>query len=601
MKLRQDITSYSIKELETIIKKLSDAYYNQKPLVSDQTFDSLVDVLKAQSPDNVLLSKIGAPVRKDIKKAKLPVHMGSMGKKNTIKEIELWTSQYVPLYILSCKLDGVSGLYVFDKKVRLYTRGNGTIGQDITFLANYINLPSQNTPCIVRGEFIIKESIFEQKFSNLYPKSRTLVSSLINSKSPDPNILKYIDFVAYEQICDNYESFSTQFKNLKKDNFDVVEHMKTKVLSYDLLYETLRTYKETSPYEIDGIIVSSDQKYLRNTTGNPKYSFAFKVNSGHKAIVKDIIWNPSKYRTLIPKVELEPIIINGDTIRFSSGFNAKYIEKNKLGPGSEVIITKSGEVIPYIMEVTKSTKAKFPPYKYVWSESGLDIMLSKSNTEVEMKIMLHFFSTLEVPFISEGTVAKFFDNNYTKISQVYHATVDDFLTFEGVQEKTAQKIYNSVHSILDNKIDLAKLMHASMSFGFGLGTKRFQIVLNSYPDYKKVSLGQLEDLEGFSSKVSKIFLDGLDDFGYFMAENKYLKYTIEKNVVPEMTVVLTGFRDKVLEQKLEQKNIKISSSISKKVNLVIALDKEANSTKLKKARLLKIEIINLDQIDDYID
>ena len=68
-----------------------------------------------------------------------------------------------------------------------------------------------------------------------------------------------------------------------------------------------------------------------------------------------------------------------------------------------------------------------------------------------------------------------------------------------------------------------------------------------------------------------------------------------------MTVVLTGFRDKVLEQKLEQKNIKISSSISKKVNLVIALDKEANSTKLKKARLLKIEIINLDQIDDYID
>ena len=140
-----------------------------------------------------------------------------------------------------------------------------------------------------------------------------------------------------------------------------------------------------------------------------------------------------------------------------------------------------------------------------------------------------------------------------------------------------------------------------MSFGFGLGTKRFQIVLNSYPDYKKVSLGQLEDLEGFSSKVSKIFLDGLDDFGYFMAENKYLKYTIEKNVVPEMTVVLTGFRDKVLEQKLEQKNIKISSSISKKVNLVIALDKEANSTKLKKARLLKIEIINLDQINDYID
>lgn len=601
MKLRQDITSYDVKELETLIKKLSHAYYNQNPLVEDQVFDSLIDVLKAKSPNSPLLSQIGAPIRETVQKEKLPVHMGSMSKKNTNKEIELWSSQYKGPYVLSCKLDGVSGLYVYDDSVKLYTRGNGTVGQDISFIANYINLPKSSTKCIVRGEFIIKENVFEQKFSNLYPKSRTLVSSLINSKTPDPSILKYIDFVAYEQICDNYESFSTQFKNLKKDKFHVVDHMKTNVLSYELLYETLKTYKETSPYEIDGIIVSSDQKYLRNTSGNPKYSFAFKVNSGHKAVVKDIIWNPSKYRTLIPKVELIPVIINGDTVRFSSGFNAKYIESNNLGPGSEIIITKSGEVIPYIMEVTKGTKAKFPSYDYVWSESGLDIMLPKSNIEVEMKIMLHFFSTLEVPFISEGTIAKFFDNNYTKISQVYYATVDDFLTFEGVQEKTAQKIYNSIHSVLDNKIDLAKLMHASMCFGFGLGTKRFQIILNTYPNYKKVSLGQLEELEGFSSKVSKIFLDGVEDFNYFLAENKYLKYYIEKKDDPSLTVVLTGFRNKVLEQKLEQKNIKVVSSISKKVNLVIALDKDANSTKLKKARSLNIEIINLDQIDDYIN
>ena len=601
MKLRQDITTYSIKELETLIKQLSDAYYNQKPLVSDQNFDSLVDILKAKSPDNVLLSKIGAPIRKDIKKAKLPVHMGSMGKKTTNKEIELWSSQYESPYILSCKLDGVSGLYVFDKEVKLYTRGNGTIGQDISFISSYINLPKSSTKCIVRGEFIIKESIFEQKFSNLYPKSRTLVSSLINSKTPDPEILKYIDFVAYEQIGIIYESFSTQFKSLKKDKFDVVEHMKTKVLSYDLLYETLQTYKETSPYEIDGIIVSSDQKYLRNTAGNPKYSFAFKVNSGYKAIVKDVIWNPSKYKTLIPKVEIEPIVINGDNIRFSSGFNAKYIETNKLGPGSEIIITKSGEVIPYIMEVTKSTKAKFPSYAYVWSDSGLDIMLPKSNQEVEMKIMLHFFNTLDVPFINEGTVAKFFNNHLTKISQIYRASVDDFMTFEGVKEKTAKKIYDSIHQTLDQSLDLAKLMHASMCFGFGLGTKRFQIVLNSYPKYTKVTLDQLVELEGFSDKVSKIFLDGLDKFRHFLEENKYLKYYIEKNVAPEMTVVLTGFRDKVLEQKLEQKNIKIASTISKKVNLVIAADKDANSAKLKKARTLDITIIDIDEVDDYIN
>ena len=163
MKLRQDITTYSIKELETLIKKLSDAYYNQKTLVSDQNFDSLVDVLKAKSPNNVLLSKIGAPIRKDIKKAKLPVHMGSMGKKNTIREIELWSSQYGYPYTLSCKLDGVSGLYVFDKEVRLYTRGNGTIGQDITFIGKLHKFALFKIQGVLCGENSLLRKVFLNK------------------------------------------------------------------------------------------------------------------------------------------------------------------------------------------------------------------------------------------------------------------------------------------------------------------------------------------------------------------------------------------------------------------------------------------------------
>ena len=167
------------------IKKASDAYYNDEQIMEDEEFDSLVENLRLLDPNNTILKEIGAPVRKDIEKVKLPYHMGSLDKvKPLSRELDLWFERNKTPYFITEKLDGISGLLICDDKgeIKLFTRGNGTYGQDISFLKDYLRLPKMKKTLSLRGEFIMKKKVFEKKYAKEYPKARSVVSGVINSK-----------------------------------------------------------------------------------------------------------------------------------------------------------------------------------------------------------------------------------------------------------------------------------------------------------------------------------------------------------------------------------------------------------------------------------
>ena len=587
------------KQLEEKITELSDKYYNGQEDVNDRVFDRLIELLKQKKPDSKVLKTVGAPIRDEMVKVKLPVWMGSMDKvKEDSDSLRIWKEKFNGPYLVSAKLDGVSGLLEYrDNKKFLYTRGDGSVGQDISYLADFLNLPDIKTDCLIRGEFVVRREIFNLYYAKDYPKARSLISGTINSKNPRQDVIKRIDFIVYEQICDPYEKVGKQFYNLMVAGFEVPIFDELKSITEKQLKGKLTQFKKDSEYEIDGLVVTDNNFHARNLDGNPKYSFAFKVNVEYHAIVEDVEWSPSKYGIIIPRVKIRPIYIQGDKISYSTGFNAKFIKDNKIGPGTELIITKSGDVIPYIVEVTKGTMPKFSNLEYIWSESEIDIILQDmyKNVEFKKKRLVHLFQTLDVPYIGEGMINKLYDADFDTVKKIYNMKKEDIISLDGIKEKLSDKLYRAIHGKLDSKIPLEKLMVASLAFGFGLGEKRFKTIIDNCKYYNTVTKEEIMELEGFSDKTSEMFIKGVKKFNKFLDNNEFLKYYIEKveNNKSNKKVVFTGFRDKALEQEMKDKGWNIQSNITKETKLVIAKDKDSNSSKLNKARSLNIEIVNL--------
>ena len=160
-----------------------------------------------------------------------------------------------------------------------------------------------------------------------------------------------------------------------------------------------------SSYEIDGLIITNDKKHTKNKSGNPKYAVAFKSQLDEQieiTTVTNVEWNPSKRGILVPRIKLKPIKIGGDTITFTTGFNAKYIKDNNIGIGTRLKMIKSGDVIPYILEVLTNDNDKnnnpitalFPSksqYNYRWvkpNNINIELVNKDDSDEVLVKKMV---------------------------------------------------------------------------------------------------------------------------------------------------------------------------------------------------------------------
>ncbi len=623
------INKLTIKQLEELIDYTQKAYHSDQPVITDEIFDLLCDELSSKSPNNPILKVIGAPVRDSINKVKLPFWMGSMDKiKPASADLTRWLSknQGAP-YIISEKLDGLSGLitYNLDKpgSVHLYTRGNGIEGQNIDHLTPYLPIPpvsSIKEKLAVRGEFIITKDIFARKYAKDFPKARSLVAGLINSKNPDQATLKDLLFITYEVIMPEMIQPSKQFRMLEAHGFTIAKYKKYDTLDSDTLVKILTEFKATSKFEIDGIIVTLNKEYTRNTSGNPKYSVAFKMSTADDIIettVLEVEWNASKHGALKPRIKVAPVILGGDTVQYATGFNARFIVDNKVAPGAKVRIMKSGDVIPYIESVSVQAKEPAMPkdVKYHWNDTEVDIILDDKDgsDEVVIRQLISFMTTLKIPYLSQGNITKFYNAGIKTIKQFYKLSINDIIVLDiGFKESMATKIHDAIHGVLDKPISLMTLMAASNVFGHGFGERKLEPLLEIIPDILTRSVITVDDIKtvaGFSDKSAKYFLEGLPKFKEFLESNAFLQIgngklvsSVEKHQIQgdssskidKLTVVMTGFRDKTLEQIIIDHGGKIASTVSSKTNVVIADDPAGTSSKLIKANEYNIPVVTLE-------
>tara|TARA_B110000208_G_scaffold191851_1_gene260503 strand:+ start:3007 stop:4887 length:1881 start_codon:yes stop_codon:yes gene_type:complete len=610
------INLLNISELVKVLKYASDKYYNDEAVLTDEEYDDLYDLLKEKSPNNKFFSLIGSEIHSK-EKIKLPFHMGSMEKmKPNMGLIDRWKNKYKGPYLISDKLDGVSGLFVVnDGKKKLYTRGNGTYGTDITSLIKYIKSLNQEFKNIaIRGEFIISKKNFK-KYEKDYSNARAMVSGLINKKTTNKDEFKYMNFICYEMIT--YDSKmkyipSQQLDILKKVNLDVVDYNIVEEINEEMLSSILKIKKKKSSYEIDGLVIYDNNKHVKNKSGNPKYAFAFKdmeLNKKAEVEVIKVEWNISKDNLLKPRIFIKPVQLNNVVIKSLTGFNAKYIINNKIGKGSKLLIIRSGDVIPHIVDIVKETKAEMPIYKYKWTKNNVDIILDDSNLEIKreqaVKVITYFLKTLLVKGIDSKLVEKLVINNINTINKLLRINVDDLLKIDGFQETLAKKIFTNIQNSIIY-VDLARIMTASNLFGAGFGIKKINMILDKYPGILKLNKNKSElldmiiNIEGFQEKTANKFVNNLDKFKKFLKENpnikiKILKKKVKGNKFEGKIIVFSGFRDNELEKTIINEGGKVTSTITSNTDLLIVNNINDNSSKIKKSNELDIPIISKDK------
>jgi len=357
---KEFIKKYDLKIIIKFLKLASKHYYTGNSIIDDTSYDFILDYIKSIDPNNKFLLKIGYKIVKN--KVKLPFFMGSLNKiKNTDEKIlNRWIkNNFDEMYIYSDKLDGISGLlYKNNDEIKLFTRGDGNYGLDVTQIIDNIssfsnlNLPNK---IAIRGELVMSRANF-QKYHKDYSNARNLVAGIINSSNPNKTILNDINFVAYELIYPWINNQLEQFKILKNINIEIVYNEIIKNLEINNLENILDIRRKKSLFEIDGIVVSVNNLPNRNIENNPSYSFAFKsfnFITVKNTKVLEVKWNISKDGYLKPVLIIEPVIINNVKISNVTAFNAKFVEENKLGKGSIISITRSGDVIPHILKIIK--------------------------------------------------------------------------------------------------------------------------------------------------------------------------------------------------------------------------------------------------------
>jgi len=608
------------KDIVSFLEECDKAFFNtSSTLVSDDMYDLVKNYLKKLDPKNPYFKRVGAD---EETKVKLPYWMGSLDKiKDDEKAIDSWKKKYKGPAIVSDKLDGISCLfYKNDNDIKIYTRGNGIEGQDISHLRNYITFPNvTETKFAIRGELIISRSNWE-KIKDIGSNARNVVAGAIHSKILNKTILGNIEFLAYDimypemKIEDSFNYFTRN--NIKCAYYKLLEESDINLQS---LSKQLESRRKDSEYEVDGIVIYNNKQHKLVNGKNPKYAFAFKSILTHEqaeVIVTDVEWNVSMHKYMKPIIKFNEVVISGVKIQKATGFNGKFINDNIIGPGSRIVIIRSGDVIPHVLKVlsvSSNGKPKMPENKYRWTDTQIDIILDEEgkNKDQDIKSYTYFMSKLDVGLVKESTIKKMYENGFDTLEKILKVKVEDLVSLEGFQVRSATKIVENFQKIKEAECDL--LLDASNILGRGFALKKIKLISDKYPLNKKAEILKLtvDDLlkiDGIGNVNAKQFVENIKKFYEFLNKIGYKcdKEEVKKELVNVKTVlkdkkfIFTGFRNKDWEKLITDSGGKIVTSVSKTVDYLVVKNKTDKSGKIDKANELGVKILDMGEFEKMI-
>ena len=631
--------------LEKDIIYHNNKYREGNPEISDVTYDALIEKLKIEQPDSVLLKKAIIEEEKTSRKRVLPFSMMSLEKEKMFENIKKWAysvSEGVDAeLVVTPKFDGIS---ILSKEDTFLTRGDGLIGQDCSQHCNFIS--KQNY--LRKGELIITKKVWEQNdIFRKYKHPRNVVAGWINGdydKTTPYNLMSYFTYDMPDSKLSKFE----QLEILNRDNRNQIPFLITSIsnLQESTLHSLFKVFKEY--YPIDGLVIEfNDPKYRVGTlpNGNPKFAIAYKHPSFSQsgiATIKEIERAVNRYGVVTPSIVFEESInLSGADISRVNGINMSYINDWGLFPGTEIEVVRSGEVIPKIIGVSgveipfidnfsdvKQYKEeyyknqlkrreqidRFELQEYMdewcvcpfcgtllkWDETMTNqVCTNEDCAERKFQQIVDFFRIFEVENIAEGTLRTLFDKGFDTVNKVLEIAKNDLLQVEGFAEKSSIDFVRSMEKLKQEGGSLAKHMHASGRFP-NLGEKTLQLILDNWEEGTVIDKEKLLNVNGIGEKTLQVFLKGT---GFFSTDlptgiNVTYRHTPKKEkkegIFSGNTFCFTGCRptDEMRKQ-LEDAGAEIVDNFTSKVTYLVTKDINSTSSKIEKAKKNGVIIVAL--------
>ena len=570
--------------------------------ISDKDYDNFRDEMFKKFPNDPYFKSVGSFVdSRD--KVELPFILGSLNKLKTDGSCKKWLSKHdsEKSIIITPKLDGVSiAVHFMNGKVTdAYLRGDGSYGRSITNKCKQFIKPIKDKSSLwFRGEILLDH------LPDGYTNKRSATAGIINDDDNEKLYLLNVMFYEHINSDDNSEDNRMKFiKSLFPDNSVNSTSMKVKNLDDNTLVYMLKTYKEMwTQYDIDGLVLTLD-KSIRENVKYPKNKVSFKVNQEaiFTTVKKNIEWNTGRTGRVIPLVYIDPITIDGSTINKATGHNAKFIKDKFIKKGTKISIVRSGDVIPYIVDVESEDKEYNLPEKCSTcdthlKEKGVDLICPNNLCPSQiLKTIEHFIKKLGIMNVSLSTIEKL---NIKTLEDLYNLTEKDIMSLDGFGKKKASHLYNEIRSKL--KTTPEKFL-ASMGVS-GLGEEIASKILSKMSFKEFLNANRYDHIDGIGSVTNDNIIENrpLIFKNYCLLSNYGLEF-LKKNEDSEYEgkiFTLTGtapLKRDDLVRILESKGSRVKG-ISKNVDFLVTNDVESNSSKTKKAKQYNVPIITYDKL-----
>ena len=637
-------------ELVALLNRYATEYYtSDNPSVSDSEYDRLyreLVELETAYPDQVLADspthRVGGKVLDGFEKYSHQYPLYSLQDAFSREELEAFDARVRkevahPTYICELKIDGLSISLTYEKGILVAgaTRGDGSVGENITEnLKRVKDIPlilPEELDITVRGECYMPRASFDQvnqarqengepEFANPRNAAAGTLRQLDTAVVAKRNLATFLYQEASPSTRDSQEKV---LKHLEQLGF-VVNPKRILAENMDEIWRFIQEVgqeRDSLPYDIDGVVIKvndlAGQEELGFTVKAPKWAVAYKFPAEEKeAQLLSVDWTVGRTGVVTPTANLTPVQLAGTTVSRATLHNVDYIAEKDIRKNDTVIVYKAGDIIPAVLRVIESKRV---------SEEKLDIPtncpscnsdLLHFEDEVALRCinprcpaqikegLIHFASrnAMNITGLGPSIVEKLFAANLVKdVADIYRLKEEDFLLLEGVKEKSASKLYQAIQASKENSAE--KLL-----FGLGIrhvGSKASQLLLQHFHSIENLAqadpeeVASIESLGGviakslqtyFATEGSEILLRELKEAGVNL---DYKGQTVVADAaLSGLTVVLTGKLERLkrseAKNKLESLGAKVTGSVSKKTDLVVA-GADAGS-KLQKAQELGIEV-----------
>ena len=603
-----------------LLIKCDHEYFNfGTSSITDTEYDLLRKEAKEKYPNHPYFQTVGAPADTKFEKIKLIHPMGGLEKVDSESVIDLF-KKYPGDWIASEKLDGNSVEVGFENGNLFFaaSRGDGTTGQNLLKKLIYVISPiSFKDRVIPRAEVMFKGD----DYVGLGKNRRNATTGTLRQDKIEPPRLKKLSIIYYDlmEFPENLK-LKTQLDRIKFLESLGVECARYIFLAKEvspelkakILEEFLLKMKETANYDIDGLVLTLNESPIENSL-SPQYKYKFKVNEqAVRCKVVDIEWNVTRIGYVKPVVIIEPVDIMGATVSRCSGFNYNFINANQIGIGSEIGVVRSGDVIPFIVEIYKTVKPNIPlgcpscgeKLSFSSNLTGEAVDLICLNEHCKDKLIYnvsHFFISMGV----EGLSDKTFENiGITTINEVYGLTKEKLENLPGFGEKKAENIIKEVKNTLKTKPE--KLLAA---FGIPLiGRTLSRQICNKFSFDELFTIKNPDDL-GLGKITSETFIKNIGNYKKLYEFLKSIGLEFEKEdpsmkTLKGLKFALTGegpMKRSEIQKLIEAKGGEMGG-ISKGTNYLVTNDPSSSSGKMKSAQKLGIPIINYDSLfQDYLN